>query len=1453
MLGITATAADKVKISVVMNSVSRSMTLADADNESVDVGTPDATVATKVTYTFEVEPGSYTMSAFDANQVSTGTLVLDVPAFDTTFNIATVTAYLTNKDTVTPASEGTAAVLRDWVIDTDYTIPVEKVYAASRAGIRRVITLGYNEARTRAYFNMITGDTYTVWFKPDEEKHPGFLEDYRAATVTANVATAASLLTKYIEYTITVPKGADLYVGKKTLTHYVPFQEMEPVKKETVGEKDVYTFHLGGGKQTYNYRVTIPGAMTHASKFGYSDQYKKYSFELTKEEMIAHGDKDYFNHNVHDNKMGNLADVYLNINKYGYLDMQQGDQHQIVAQRVWQLIDDQSNNYFVEPDYHYTVLNENFEESSDVVTVDENGLLKAVGKGTAIVQVRYDAMYVHEYNRVDAFGNWGKDLDAWFGALYSCIWPENTGTFVVTVDEAEDPALKANFFINTTMAERVKEDSTIDSEIDILYYIDGEPGYYYTFKPEGAASVEVANPKVDTVANTLAYPDGFSAKNVTKADDGTYRVLLTYGRNIIRVTSGAGVDTYQVLSAKPMRYTVKNVTRPDADVIYPGDSLYIQMAGLFHPAMKLSGIYNHSAYIHYNGIINGDGSLILSPNQYAFGGNPKAQLFTLRIPMSYDKEEYVMTEGVLQMKGFGSVAGKHRAIDRIAGVNPNFQAAVTTNYWGSLPDITLKVESLTDGFKFTGLPEGIEPVVLSEKNDTLKPNEEGVYRAAPGNYRYEVLALGYKAKFGELTLAEGEGIKNVECTLTAVAADDISWDGESIELPDTVTKAESDTEGGQFEGLSGYYKITNGYELAWFSYYINRGNSTTNAVLTRDIDLAGKAWTVISPDFSKQFSGVFDGGNHKVSGLFIDSEAGNQGLFGYVSNGTIRNLTVDGSVTSTGSNIGGIVGDLENGSVLENCHNMADVKGGSNVGGIFGYAYCYPTKEDAPMFRIENCSNSGDITATSRVGGIGGHVEMYNYRLTDGITVRRLSNTGKITSLEAAGTEYGSASVGGIFGEMYGVHLEDAYNTGEIVGDASYTSVGGLVGVRYAQKPMTTLVKNAYNFGKVSGGSIVGETYAVNTPDVTVLSLVNVYAVEGMYAEGDTVKLMPAAAFADGEMAWTLGAPFGQRLGEDTVPVFSDAAVYRVVYTNNENEDTDTLFTNGELPVIIDGKVATWFEEKDGAEVDGAITADATLYVEFSEVVPATGVALDKTEATMKIGETLTLTATVTPDDATDKSVTWSSSDDKIATVEEDGTVTAVAEGEAVITVKTTDGGYTAECKVTVEKPTVSATGVALDKTEATMKIGETLTLTATVTPDDATDKSVTWSSSDDKIATVDEDGTVTAVAEGEAVITVKTTDGGYTAECKVTVKDVASAVDGTSVIIGVYPNPFIDWFIVEVTEDTDAVLYTLSGQIVWSGRLTAGENTVETGSLPDGVYMLRAGDATYKLICGRR
>ena len=123
---------------------------------------------------------------------------------------------------------------------------------------------------------------------------------------------------------------------------------------------------------------------------------------------------------------------------------------------------------------------------------------------------------------------------------------------------------------------------------------------------------------------------------------------------------------------------------------------------------------------------------------------------------------------------------------------------------------------------------------------------------------------------------------------------------------------------------------------------------------------------------------------------------------------------------------------------------------------------------------------------------------------------------------------------------------------------------------------------------------------------------------------------------------------------------------------------------------------------------------------------------LDKTTASLKAGETITLTATVNPDDATDKTVTWSSSDQTIATVS-NGVVTAKKVGNATITAKA--GSKTATCQITVVATEV--TSVTLNKTTASLRAGETVTLTATVNPDDATDKTVTWSSSDQTIATV--------------------------------------------------------------------------------------------------------------------
>ena len=128
---------------------------------------------------------------------------------------------------------------------------------------------------------------------------------------------------------------------------------------------------------------------------------------------------------------------------------------------------------------------------------------------------------------------------------------------------------------------------------------------------------------------------------------------------------------------------------------------------------------------------------------------------------------------------------------------------------------------------------------------------------------------------------------------------------------------------------------------------------------------------------------------------------------------------------------------------------------------------------------------------------------------------------------------------------------------------------------------------------------------------------------------------------------------------------------------------------------------------------------------------------------------------------------TWTSSNTSVATVE-NGVVKVVGYGQATITVEV--GGIKGTCTVVVKEPVISVTGVTLDRDEITMKIGEVVTLIATVTPDDAANKNVTWSSTKSTVASVS-NGKVTAKSEGEAIIKVTTKDGGYIASCKVIVE----------------------------------------------------------------------------------
>ena len=199
------------------------------------------------------------------------------------------------------------------------------------------------------------------------------------------------------------------------------------------------------------------------------------------------------------------------------------------------------------------------------------------------------------------------------------------------------------------------------------------------------------------------------------------------------------------------------------------------------------------------------------------------------------------------------------------------------------------------------------------------------------------------------------------------------------------------------------------------------------------------------------------------------------------------------------------------------------------------------------------------------------------------------------------------------------------------------------------------------------------------------------------------------------------------------------------------------------------------------------LIGDASLDAVF--VKPVTGIQISSATEEIEIGSTVTLTVTVIPEDATDKRVEWTSSNTDVATVA-NGVVTGIAAGTATITAKTIDGGKTASCEVTVSSThvPVKVTGVKLSSNSITLDINESKALTATVSPDNADNKGVTWKSSNPSVATVS-NGVVKAVAAGTATITVTTDDGGFTDTCTVTVNEApapAPAKDNTLLYVGI-------------------------------------------------------------------
>lgn len=240
--------------------------------------------------------------------------------------------------------------------------------------------------------------------------------------------------------------------------------------------------------------------------------------------------------------------------------------------------------------------------------------------------------------------------------------------------------------------------------------------------------------------------------------------------------------------------------------------------------------------------------------------------------------------------------------------------------------------------------------------------------------------------------------------------------------------------------------------------------------------------------------------------------------------------------------------------------------------------------------------------------------------------------------------------------------------------------------------------------------------------------------------------------------------------------------------TNATNKGVTWSSSNNEIATVNNGVVTAVKEGTATITVttaEGGKTATCKVTVNAPQTKPVTNVTLEPNTLTLEVGKSETLTAKVEPSDATNQNVTWESNKTDVATVEQDGTVKAVGTGEATIKVTAQDGsGQYAECKVTVSAPTKPVTNVSLNKTELKLAVSDTEKLTATVEPSDATNQSVTWESSNTEAATVDQQGNVTAVSadKGTAVITVKTVEGNHQATCTVTVTPKTVLVNGIQV-----------------------------------------------------------------------
>ena len=311
--------------------------------------------------------------------------------------------------------------------------------------------------------------------------------------------------------------------------------------------------------------------------------------------------------------------------------------------------------------------------------------------------------------------------------------------------------------------------------------------------------------------------------------------------------------------------------------------------------------------------------------------------------------------------------------------------------------------------------------------------------------------------------------------------------------------------------------------------------------------------------------------------------------------------------------------------------------------------------------------------------------------------------------------------------------------------------------------PAPAVVKELYvtdkGNGKIELSGTIGKLQADNA--ITVKGSGRIDEKSGKVEVTEDVKIGVTSVTLD-KTDLTLDVNGTAKLNATVKP---DDATTKTVTWKSDNEGVAIVDNNGNVTAKAAGTATIT------ATVDGK-SASCKVTVNGQTTVPVASVKLNQTTLELIAGKEATLTATVKPDDATNKTVTWSSNNETVATVDNNGKVTAKAAGEAIITAKV--GDKQATCNVKVTAAEVAVESVTLDQSSLELIAGKEATLTATVKPDNATNRTVAWESNATNVATVDNNGKVTAKAAGEAIITAKVGDKQATCNVKVTAAEVA-------------------------------------------------------------------------------